>query len=70
MTKFDLIELSYQIWFFNMSQIWNLKYSMRFWIIKYVGFEPIIFPINLDATTSIKVFSTFDYVFLSIVLLT
>ena len=32
--------------------------------------EPVIFAINLDVASSSKVFSTFDYVFLSIVLLT
>ena len=42
---------------------------MHFFIIKCVSFELIIFTINLhDATTS-KVFSTFNYIFLLIVLL-
>ena len=38
-------------------------------MIKYVGLEPIFFSINLNATSSTKVFSTFDFVLLSIVLL-
>ena len=41
---------------------------MNFFIINYVGLEPIIFAINLDIVSSFKVFSTFNYVFLSIVL--
>ena len=43
---------------------------MYFWIIKCVCFESIIFTINLDAMLSSKVFITFDFVFLLIVLLT
>ena len=43
---------------------------MHFFIIKCESFEPIIFVINLDAVLFSKVFNnTFDYVFLSIVLL-
>ena len=38
-------------------------------IIKYVGFEPIHYDIILDATSSSRVLSQFDYVFLSNVLL-
>ena len=70
MTKFDPIESSDQIMFVSMLQIWNLKYSKYFWIIKCVGLKSIIFAINLNAMLSSKVFSTFDYVFLLIILLT
>ena len=49
MTKFDLIEYSlYQIMFVNVLQIWTLRSSRQFWIIKCVGLEPIPFAINLD----------------------
>ena len=34
--------------------------------IKYVGFKPIHYTINLDVVSSIIVFSGFDYEFLSI----
>ena len=70
MTKFNPTKSSDRIMFVSMLQIWNLRYSRYFWIIKYVGFEPIIFAINLHATLSSKVFDTFYFVFLSIVLLT
>ena len=43
---------------------------MYFWIIKCVGVEPIFFAINLDIASSSKVFNTFNYTFLSILLLT
>ena len=69
MAKFDPTQSSYQILFNNMLQIWNLKYYRHFWIIKYVGLEPILFAINLDVGSSSKVISTIDFVFLSIVLL-
>ena len=54
----------------NILHIWNLTYLRCFFMIKSVGFELIIFAINLDATSFYKLFSTFDYVFLSIILLT
>ena len=51
-------------------QIWNLRHSRHLWIIKCIDLEPIIFAINLDVALSSKVFITFDYVFLLILLLT
>ena len=69
MTKFYPTKSSDQILFVIILQIWNLRYSRHFWIIKCVGVELIIFAINLDATSSSKVLSTFDFVFLLIVLL-
>ena len=41
-----------------------------FFIIKCVGLKSIIFAINLNVASSSKVFITFDFVFLSIVLQT
>ena len=41
-----------------------------FWIIKCVDLELIFFAINLDVSPTFKVFNTFDYMFISIVLLT
>ena len=69
MVKFDLIDSSNQIMFVSMPQIWNVRYFWHYWIIKYVGLEPILFAINIDVASSSKVFNIFDYVFLSIVLL-
>ena len=51
MKKFDPIESSDQIISDSMVQIWNLKYSKHFWIIKCIGLEPIIFAINLDTSS-------------------
>ena len=70
MTKFDPTESPNQILFVSMLQIWNLRYFEHFWIMKHVGFELIIFTINLNATSSSKVFSTFNSMFISIVLVT
>ena len=67
MTKFDLIKSLNQNIFVSMLQIWNLRYSRHFWIIKCISFKSIIFAINFDATSSSKIFNIFYYVFLSIV---
>ena len=64
--KFVLTESSNLILFVNILQIWNLRYSRHFWIIKHVGLEPIILSIKLNDASSYIVFSTFDYVFLFI----
>ena len=65
--KFNLIESSDQILFICCrSEIFCIL--VIFWIIKCVDFESIFFAINLDITSSSKVFSIFNYVFLSIVL--
>ena len=45
-------------------------YYKQFWFIKYIDLEPIIFAINFDTVSFSKVFNTFDYVFLLIILLT
>ena len=60
--KFVLTESSNPILFVNMLQIWNLRYSRHFWIIKHIGLEPIIFSINMNDASSYIVFSTFDCV--------
>ena len=44
-------------------------YSSHYRIIKYVGFEPKFYSINLDVMSSSKVFCEFDYMFLWNVLL-
>ena len=62
-------EQRHQIIVFNMLQNWNHRYSSHYRIIKYVGFEPIIYVINLDAMSFSKVFIEFDSMFLSNVLL-
>ena len=69
MAKFDPTHSSYRIMFASMLQISNLIYFMFCWIVKYVGLKTIIFAINMDVVSSFKVFSTLDYVFISIVLL-
>ena len=69
MTMFDLIKSSYLIMFVGMLQIWNLKYSKYFFIIKCIGLELTLFAINLNVMSSSKIFNTFDFVFLSIILL-
>ena len=69
MTKFDPKKSSYQIMFISMLKIWNLRCSSFFWIIKYVGLRLIIFTFNQDAMSFSKVFSTFDFLFLLILLL-
>ena len=48
----------------------NSSIFLTFFIIKYVGLEPVIFAINLDTTLSSKVFNIFYYIFVSIILLT
>ena len=55
--------------FVSMLQILNLRYFKHCWIIKCVGLKPILFTINMDAASSSKVFSMFDFVFLLVVLL-
>ena len=42
-----------------MLQIWNIRYSRHFWIIKCVGFVPILFAINLNVASFSKVLSLF-----------
>ena len=44
-------------------------YSNHYRIIKCIGSEPIHYAFNLDVASSFKIFSDFDYVFLSNVLL-
>ena len=68
--KFDLTISSDQIMFVSMLEIWNLRYSRYFFIIKYIGIELIFFAINLNVVLSFKVYNTFNFMFLSIILLT
>ena len=60
MVKFDRTKSSNQILFVSMLQIWNLRYFIHFFIIKYVYLESIFFATNQDIVSS---FSTFDYMF-------
>ena len=67
--KFDPIKSSNQILYVSMLQIYNLKYSRYFFIIKCVGLEAIFLLLTLMLHHPLTVFNTFNYVFLSIVLL-
>ena len=69
MSKFDPIKSSNQILFVSMLQIWNLRYLIHCWIIKYIGIESILFGIKMNVVLFSKVFNTIDYLFLSIVML-
>ena len=42
----------------------NYRYFSNYKIIKYVGFELIIYAINIDAALFYNVFNEFDYMFL------
>ena len=48
---------------------WSHRYSNHYRIIKCADFKSIHYVINMDAMSFFKVFSEFDYVFLSNVLL-
>ena len=50
-------------------QDWSHMYSSHHKMIKCVGFESIHYAINLDVTSSSRVFSEFDSVFLLNILL-
>ena len=60
---YDQTEIINQIIVANMLQNWNHRYSNQYKIIKCVGFELIHYTINLDAASSSKVFSEFDFFF-------
>ena len=60
------IGYKYQITIVNILQ--NNRYSSHYMIIKYIGFEPIIYAITRILSFS-TVFSEFDLIFLSNVLL-
>ena len=53
----------------NMLQNWNRKYYRHYRIIKYLDFKPIIYATNLNGVSFSKVFSKFDVMFLSNILL-
>ena len=53
----------------NLLQNWNHIYYSHHKIIKYVSFESIHYAINLNVASSSKVFSEFDNMFLSNILL-
>ena len=59
------IRQRHQIMTVNMLQNWNHRYYNYYNVIKYVGFKPIIYVINLDTASSSKIFREFDYMFLS-----
>ena len=63
--KTDSIRKSHQIMVVNMLQKLSLMYSSHHKIIKRVDFKPIHCAINLDVVPSSRVFSEFDFVFLS-----
>ena len=63
-------ETTNEIIIVNMLYNWSYRYSSSHYrIIKCVDFESIHYVIKLDTTPSFKVFSEFDYMFLSIILL-
>ena len=45
----------HQIMIANIIQNYNHKHSNHYWIIKYIGFKPIIYAINLEDVSSSKV---------------
>ena len=47
----------------------NYRYFSYYKIIEYIGFESIIYVINLDVASSSKILSEFDYIFLSNILI-
>ena len=53
----------------NMLQNRNHKYYSHYKIIKYLGFELIIYVINLDIASFSKVFNEFNFMFLLNILL-
>ena len=67
--KTDSIRHKHQIIVINMFKNWNHRYYSQYRIIKYVGFESILYNINLNVTLFFKVFTKFDYMFLSNILL-
>ena len=69
-SKVDSIMTSSQIIVVSMLQkSWSHMYSCYHRIIKCVGFKTIHYAINLDVTSSSRVFSEFDSFFLSDLLL-
>ena len=54
----------------SLLQILNIKYFRQFWIIKFIGFKSIIFAITMDVVSSSKLFSTFDLLFLLVIVVT
>ena len=55
-SKADLINRRYQIMVVNMFKNWSCRYSSHY-IIKFVGFMPIYYVINLNIVSSFMVFS-------------
>ena len=47
----------------------NYRYFSYYKIIEYIGFESIIYIVNLDIASSSKILSEFDYIFLSNILI-
>ena len=62
MAKFDPTEPYTQMLFVSMLQIWNLRYSRHFLIIKYIGLELILFVINIDVVSSLTFFIMWYYI--------
>ena len=55
-SKTDLISQRYQIMIIKMLKNWSRRYSSHY-VIKFVGFIPICYVINLDIVSSYIVFS-------------
>ena len=68
MIKFDMIELSNQILFISMLQIWNLMYFRYFWIIKCMGLDMIFLLLTWILFHPLKFL--IDFVVLLIIFLT
>ena len=62
--KADLIKTTSQIIVINMLENYSHMYSSHHKIIKYVGFKSIHCAINLNVTSSLKVFNKFDSLFI------
>ena len=62
--KTDSIKTSSQIMIVNMLQNWSRMYYSHNIIINCVGFKSIHCAINLDVTSSSRVFNEFDYLFI------
>ena len=55
-SKADLISRKYQIMVVNMLKNWSYRYSSHYFI-KFVGFIPIYYTINLNIVLSYMVFN-------------
>ena len=63
--KVDMINQIYQIMIVNMLKNWSLRYS-GYYIIKFVGFMPIYYAINLDIVLSYMIFKYLYFGFIDL----